>query len=206
MKTWLTNNQGDLLELKDKIKASHDVVNTNFRRDAVTKRDRPAHEYHAKRWPKLLDQDLNRYIAPQAMKLLAEQLFRMADRVANTTPCSGSFEKIFQIPCYHTLRTYVNYERKVTKDDFHQHWHFKLDLPPPPPPPPGPSIFAPHVVQTRGRPREDQSTRRNLSQFELGEPSSARRGRPGRVGGETFTVSGLHALITITASSPPSRP
>jgi hypothetical protein len=198
LKTWLTTNQGDLMELKDKLTAIHNVAQAKYRTEAATKRDRPAHQYHAKRWPKLLDQDLNYHISPPAMKLLAEQLFIIADQVAVVRPCTGCFEKIHQIPCHHTLRAYARYKRIVTKEDFHQHWHYKLDLPPPPPQPLAPSIFAPHVVHTRGRPREDHSTRRNPSQFEQGEPTTQRR-RPGRVGGETFIVCRLQASSAYTS-------
>lgn len=184
LKSWLNGNQGDLLELKDKIKASFDVFKTNFERDAATKRDRPSHQFHAKRWPKLLDQNLNYQVTPEAMEKLVGQLYIMADRMVNR-PCSGAFEKVFHIPCYHTLRAYEAHNRKVTKDDFDVHWHFKRDLPPPPPASPEPVIFAPHVVRTRGRPREDTSTWRDLSQFKLG----AARSRPGRVGGAVTTAS-----------------
>ena len=171
------------------------MVHANYRREAAIKRDRPAHENHAKRWPNLLDQDLNHYISSPAMKLLVSQLFIMIDKVAVIKPCTGSFEIIHQIPCHHTLRSYAGHKRKVTKEDFHQHWHYKSGLPPPRSPSPRPTIFAPHVVRTRGRPRDDQSIRRNPSQFELGETQRGRpRGRPGRVGGETFLVSRFPCL------------
>ena len=131
------------------------------------------------------------------MKLLASQLFVIADRLIVIRPCTGSFKKVYGIPCHHTLRAYVAQKRVVTKEDFYKHWHYQ-DLPAPPQAP-QPVIFAPHVVQTRGRPRDDQSTRRNPSQFEHGDrPAPARRGRPGRVGGETFTVSSI--TLSLTAS------
>ena len=87
---------------------------------------------------------------------------------------------------------------EVTKHDFHKHWHFvrpvsapqdgeAAELPSLPPPRPLPNIFAPHVVQTRGRPRRDHSTRRNPSAFEL--TAGAQVHRPGRVGGESFLVN-----------------
>lgn len=139
------------------------------------------------------------------MKLLVSQLFIMIDKVAVIKPCTGSFEIIHQIPCHHTLRSYASHKRKVTKEDFHQHWHYKSGLPPPRSPSPRPTIFAPHVVRTRGRPRDDQSIRRNPSQFELGETQRGRpRGRPGRVGGETFLVSRFPCLWSVV-SSPLSR-
>ena len=37
LKGWLNNNQGDLLELKDKIKAAFDVFKTNYECEAATK-------------------------------------------------------------------------------------------------------------------------------------------------------------------------
>ena len=122
------------------------------------------------------------------MELLVKQLY-----LARDGRCSGSFTT-HNILCIRLLK---QFNRKVTRHDFHKHWHFvrpvntpqdgeAAELPPSPPPPPRPNIFAPHVVRTRGRPRRDHSTRRNPSAFELTAGTQARR--PGRVGGESFSV------------------
>ena len=99
------------------------------------------------------------------MKLLVQQLLLAKDEVTNNKPCSGSFETIHGIPCYHTLREIKRLKTKVTKAKFHKHWHFErpvssvedgeaMELVPPSSPEPvttSPRIFAPRKVVTRGR-------------------------------------------------------
>ena len=164
----------------------------------------------AKRWD-YLDHDLNKQIVPAAMKLLVQQLHLAKDDVTNNKPCSGGFETIHGIPCYHTLREIKRLQTKVTKAKFHKHWHFErpvssvedgevVELPPAPPPEStaNPHIFAPHIVVTRGRRRKDRTTRRDPSQFELTAgttPLAPPSQRPGLVGGETSMVR--ETLISI---------
>ena len=107
-------------------------------------------------------------------------------------PCTGRFEAIHGIPCYHTLRELRARKVTVTKYHFHRHWHFERDasipLPLPPAPPASPVIFEPYKVVTRGRRRKDRSTRREWSQFELTSGPPAHPERPGRVGGKVSQV------------------
>jgi hypothetical protein len=60
---------------------------------------------------------------PAGMELLVKQLYLARDLTADG-PCSGSFTTIHNIPCYHHIRILKEFNRKVTKDDFHKHWHF----------------------------------------------------------------------------------
>jgi hypothetical protein len=90
--------------------------------------------------------------------------------------------------------------RKVTKADLDAHWHFdrealeSFQLPPDPPESEGPSIFPPHVIRTRGRPRRDHTTRRDPSRHEILQhpPAASSARRPGRVGGEESMVSSIY--------------
>ena len=92
-------------------------------------------------------------------------------------PCSGQFEKIHGIPCYHTIHEFRAAKITIKKGHIHSYWHFERDagipLPPPPPPPQDPVIFTPYKVVTRGRPHKDRSTRRDLSQFEIAASPAA---------------------------------
>jgi hypothetical protein len=188
------------------------VFKVNYAKDLAIARTRIAHDLQAKRWDyvdpetrqivQVVDPDLNKQIVPAGMKLLVKQLYLARDDVVNNRQCSGDFETIYGIPCYHSLHEMQQLKVNIARHHFHRHWHFerpvntaedgeRIELPAPPPAPPAPTIFAPHVVVTRGRQRRDRTTRRDPSQFELTQgplaPPPARR--PGRVGGETSAVS-----------------
>lgn len=211
-KQYLQSNRHDLLDLKDKWSVMLRVFQVNFSKDLALARDRIYHELSAKRWD-YLDHDLNKQIVPAAMKLLVRQLLLANDEVTNNKPCSGGFETIHGIPCYHTLREIKRLKTKVTKAKFHKHWHFErpvssvedgevIELPPSPPEPitASPHIFAPRKVVTRGRRRKDRTTRRDPSQFEITAgttPPAPRAERPGLVGGETFIVRACEISISI---------
>jgi len=197
-KRYLQTNRHDLLDLKDKWSVMMKVFLNDYAKDLALGRDRIHHSLNAKRWPDLLDPELNKQVVPAAMQLLVNQLHLMKDEVINNKPCTGNFETVFRMPCYHTLRAMKQLNSKVDRSSFHSHWHFErpgnspesgegIELPQPSLAPPGPLIFAPYKVVTRGRKRKDNSTRRNRSQFE----HTAGTQRPGRVGGETSRV-GYH--------------
>jgi hypothetical protein len=96
------------------------VWRNNFIAKLATARDRPAHKLKASRWDKLLNLQLNKEIVPAAMELLVKQLYLMDDHL-RTGACSGFFEQIHGIPCYHTLRQCKDRNVTVTKQDFHKH-------------------------------------------------------------------------------------
>ena len=174
-----------------------------YRKSIAQARDRVYHDLKASRWD-LLDPELNKQVVPEAMRLLVKQLYLARDEVVNNKPCTGNFEAIHGIPCYHTLRLMKSLNSIVRMEDFHCHWYFErpqvddnepLQLPDPPAPPAGPAIFAPRKVVTRGRKRKDHSTRRDPSQFEV-TTGIAPLARPGRVGGETSRVRTVFSLHT----------
>jgi hypothetical protein len=176
------------------------VWQNNFKATLAQSRDRVAHDLNAKRWD-YIDPELNKQVVPTGMKLLVKQLLLVPNEVNHHSECSSSFETINGIPCYHTIRELKRLNVKITKNHINKHWHFNrpvqspadgeaMVLPPEPAPPPGPSIFAPHVVRTRGRPRrrrgEENTTRRGPSRFEINSAPPA--SRPGRLGGEVSRV------------------
>ena len=174
------------------------------RKELVQERDRVAHQLCVSRYNTIdketqqpteyIDPNLNSQIVDRALKLFVNQLDLARDTVANNSPCSGIFEQIYGIPCYHSIRGLKDAKITIKKGHFHLHWHFEraesLALPPPAPPRPGPTIFAPRKVVTRGRPRQDGSTRRDPSLYEVMAPPQPRQ-RPGRIGGETSRVRSL---------------
>lgn len=215
-KGWLLHSRHDLLDVKDRWALMTRSFLTDYRKELATERDRITHELRVTRWnPKELDPvtkqpiqhldpELNTQVVDRALRLLVKQLEYAKDEVQYNTPCSGQFEKIHGIPCYHTIREFRAARITIKKGHIHSYWHFERDtglitLPPPPPPPQDPTIFAPHKVVTRGRPRKDRSTRRDPSLFEITASAAASQQRPGRIGGEISAVSPIYkALSTST--------
>ena len=86
------------------------------------------------------------------------------------------------IPCRHTLQSLINLSIKVKPEHFHAFWRFErppdrdgLPFLRPPAPPPDPEWREPAVVVTRGRPRrDDNSTRRDASSWEIALAPSTR--------------------------------
>ena len=206
LKAYLQNNRHNLLDLKDRWVVMSRVFRVNYQKNLALVRGRVYHDLNAKRWPDLLNPKLNQQIVPEAMKLLVKQLHLMKDEV-NQKPCSGSFERVNGIPCYHTLRTLGALKSTVGCEDFHPHWHFQRPVASladgaarhvPPSAPPGPAIFAPHRVVTRGRTRKDRSTRRDPSQFEV--TAGITQPPPGRLGSERSAVRSLASLTSLASN------
>src|SRR6266480_2916933 len=84
------------------------------------------------------------------------------------------------LPCRHTLKSMQDLSLKLTAGYFHAFWAFNhsRDEPflRPPPEPQAPVYREPHVVRTKGRPRQtDGTTRREPSGWELRPPASSFR-------------------------------
>ena len=176
----------------------------NYRTTLAQQRDRVNHYINAKRWKDLLDSELNKQIVPRGMTLLVEQL-ALAKENTHNKPCSSAFTTVHGIPCYHEIRTREPLHLKITKNDFHSHWHFQrqlngrpIRLPPPPQQQPQPIIFEPNIVRTRGRPRRDNTTRRDSSSWEMTQAATQPRIRPGRVGGATSRAKSSPAIVPPT--------
>jgi MULE transposase domain len=203
LKQWLLHRRHDLYEVKARWESMTKNFITEHQMELARERDRVSHELRVTRWNpvnedtreviELIDPALNQEIVDRALKLFVQQLTFGRDEVIYNAACTGCFEAIYGIPCYHTLRSMRTYKRTVRKEDFHRHWHFHRDgaipLPPPPAPPAARIIYPPNKVVTRGRPRADRSTRRNPSAFEtstlIGPPPAPRLGR---LGGQISTA------------------
>lgn len=174
-KACLLHSNGHLLDVVDKL--------VNYWDDAY-------HEYAAKLATQFIkipsdinatlieewSNDLNSFITPYALRQCRQQLEKA--RTNKMAPrCTGRFTKIWGIPCCHDLRAWAQAKRPVRADDFDTHWLWERQgienvfqregvasqVP-------TPTIFDPQVVIAKGRPRRDQSTRRDLSAFELSDP------------------------------------
>src|SRR6267378_344542 len=113
LKSFLEGNHHDLLELKDRVQASIEVFIANFKRDLAMKRDRLRSDLDMRRWKEYCDPDLSHQIVPKGLELLVQQL-RLAKSPLIDGRCSGLFESANGIPCYHSIRTLHDFERKVT--------------------------------------------------------------------------------------------
>src|SRR6266480_1606512 len=96
------------------------------------------------------------------------------------TECTGQFTRSMGLPCRHTLKAMQDLSLKLTAADFHAFWTFNhsKDEPflRPPPEPQAPAYREPHVVRTKGRPRQtDGTTRRDPSSWEMRPPAPSFR-------------------------------
>ena len=162
----------------------------------------------------LFAEGIHNKVVPEALKKVAQQVVSLKKYeedllVAASSPpsCSGHFTQVYGIPCWHELKVLHTANRKLTANDFDSFYHFerinRTDiLRSARPPLPGPTILLPNVVLSgRGRPRRDNTTRRDPSQWELGSrlrstpvtrPSLTQR--PGNLGGATSLIDTVSNL------------
>jgi len=156
-KKFLLHSKHDLLEIKDCWLLMTRTFLTNYRKQLAQERDRTTYELRVTRWnPKevdpitkrpihYLDPELNSQICDRALKLLVKQLKFASDEIEYNKPCTGYFEQIYSIPCYHTIRELRAANIMIKKGHFHGYWHIERDneslpLPPAPPAPLGPIL------------------------------------------------------------------
>lgn len=196
-KSSLLHNQGHLLDVVQKLE---NYWNTHFR------------EYEAKlasqfiKFPPNIDAKnieewdscLNEFITPFALQLCREQLNKARENTMSAR-CTGKFTQIWGIPCCHDLRAWRAVSRPVKPADFDAHWLWERQ---------GtnnvfqraavesqiriPTIFDPQIAPARGpQRRNDRSTRRDLSQFELSDPDRSSRSlsrTPSRTSSQTPSI------------------
>ena len=142
-------------------------------------RDRIPNDINVK-YKAWLNPGINNDITPKALRELVKQHKYSQD--GRETTCTGTFERSMGIPCRHTLQSLINLSIKVKPEHFHAFWRFErppdrdgLPFLRPPAPPPDPEWREPAVVVTRGRPRrDDNSTRRDASSWEVALAPSTR--------------------------------
>jgi hypothetical protein len=171
LKMYLGTAQGDLRRTVDVIKGM--VLNqfSTYEKDLATARFSIKHEYTK---GDLFAENIHQYITPPALNHVLEQdkLRRENLKDNSTKPCTGRFEKIYGIPCSHTIQEILSRGSRVSVLAFKdQHWHFHRD--------PGPSFTAtprpnqitrnPNLPKPRGK-RLHRATIRDPSQFERTVP------------------------------------
>ena len=132
-KQWLAHNHHDLLDIKDRWASLTKVFLTDYRADLARERDRIPHSLRVTRWNRIditttppqvierVDPELNNQIVARAIRLLVHQLELARDHIVNNKPCTGQFESIHGIPCYHSVRQMANHNVTVRKEHFHRH-------------------------------------------------------------------------------------
>jgi hypothetical protein len=141
---------------------------------------------------------------PTALELVYKQVEKARSR-QHSPRCSRAFETIYGMPCCHTIASMIHINCLIDPGDFHYHWLFNRPGAPTVAEPSEPrdlgiqpsTVLEPRTVQGRGRPRKDNTTRRDLSMHERGARGRGRRR-------QTVTALGT-AAASVSASGPSNR-
>jgi hypothetical protein len=188
-----------------RIKQFIDNFLVDFKRIYIKAKDKPPHHVNASNIT-IFESGINNIITPEGLEKAVQQWDLI--RAGALKPfCTGSFETVFGVPCCHIIRDLIHLELKVRPDHFHRHWFFKR---------PGttqfvgpardlilPQVLPPAIVRGKGRPHNDNSTRRLPSAFERNAPSSS---RPISQAVSQVTTSRLVISATMTSSPVHSTP
>jgi len=214
LKDHLINNRHDILDIINRVKQLTDDFINEYRKDHSKWRDRIPQGISMTRFGWLFAEGIHNKVVPEALKKVAQQVASLKKyeedlevAASSPPPCSGHFTQVYGIPCWHELKALRTVNRKLTANDFHSFYRFERInntdiLKSARPPLPGPAILPPNVVvRSRGRPRRDNTTRRDPSQWEL---SSRLRStpvtrqpltqRPGNLGGATSLIDTVSNL------------
>ena len=204
LKDYLVTSAGNLLRVVERI--DHMVENQyhKYRNDIASARNTIKHEHRLEKMP-FLPVDIHQTITPPAIEHVRKQneLRKKHQRECRSPPCTGSFERINGLPCYHTLQAMENAGTSLRMTDFDDdHWRYQRReghsiLPPPPRP--YQFVLDPLTIRSRGAPRKSEaSTRRHLSAFERPVPASS---NPSQLG--TLTEVTQHTQTTTRTSLSP---
>ena len=177
LKEFLQNGRGDLLDVVNRCTDLHTIQYREIKYNLAGERDRIPNDINAKYVP-WLDPDINKEIVPKALREVVKQ--HKLNQERPMTECTGQFTRSMGLPCRHTLKAMQDLSLKLTAADFHAFWTFNhsKDEPflRPPPEPQAPAYREPHVVRTKGRPRQtDGTTRRDPSSWEMRPPAPSFR-------------------------------
>ena len=113
-------------------------------------------------------------VTPKAIEHVRQQvlLFEKHREKGFSPPCTHSFERIYGLPCYHTINRYKEWNEKIPISDFDDdHWRYQRKTGRNIPPRPFEHIREPLPIPGRGRPRRNKSlTRRDPSAFKCPVP------------------------------------
>src|SRR6266480_40210 len=177
LKEFLQNGRGDLLDVVNRCTDLHTIQYREIKYNLAGERDRIPNDINAKYVP-WLDPDINKEIVLKALHEVVKQ--HKLNQERPMTECTGQFTRSMGLPCRHTLKTMQDLSLKLTAADFHAFWTFNhsKDEPflRPPPEPQAPAYREPHVVRTKGRPRQTNgTTRRDPSSWEMRPPAPSFR-------------------------------
>jgi hypothetical protein len=183
VKRWLATSTNDLLGVVNTLKLMINEQHSRVKNGLAAAQARPSFKVQPKYLP-ILPAKINECITPYALAKVREQYelakhSNFAER-RRQRPCTGSFKKIYGLPCCHEIADALHIAPNWTVDryDIDAHWYFERPQHRGPQPalrlpsPPGiriPLIREPLVVRSSGRPRaddRDRTTRRNPSHWE----------------------------------------
>ena len=116
-------------------------------------------------------------VTPKAIEHVRQQELLSQKHRENgfNPPCTHSFERIYGLPCYHTINRYKQWGERIPIDQFdNDHWRYQRQTGRDIPLRPFEHIREPLPMPGRGRPRRNESsTRRDPSAFERPVPPTA---------------------------------
>ena len=175
LKDYLMTSRGDLLRVVQRITAMIENQYSKYQKDIATARHSIKFQHRADSMP-YLPPGIHDIITPTAIEHIRQQflLYQRDLRERRTLPCSSNFERIYGLPCRHTIQHWRDIGVRLRLDHIQDpHWYYRrpqggsIELPQRP----YQHILDPLPVQGRGRPRRDEaSTHRDLSAFERPVP------------------------------------
>jgi hypothetical protein len=187
LKDYLMTSKGDLLRVVQRIE--HMVLNqyNKYRDQIASAKNKIKHEHRLEKMP-FLPPDIHSTVTPPAIEHVRKQheLRQKHRRERRVHPCTGSFERINGLPCYHTIQSMEDRGSSLRMAHFDDdHWRYQRREGPSMDPPPRQYQFVlePLTVRPRGAPRRSEaSTRRDPSAFERPVPARpSAQSPPGRL-------------------------
>lgn len=168
LKDYLSTSQGDLLRVVERVKDMILNQYSRYQKDIASKYQNTRFNH---RMP-FLPQGIHQIITPPAIEHIRKQdLLRQLDS-SQRKPCTGTFKRIYGLPCSHILQNLKEAGSPLTLSHFEDdHWRYQRQsrplIPIVLPARPNQYVLEPRTVQGRGRPRRNESsTRRDPSAFE----------------------------------------
>lgn len=122
LKSYLRHSRGDLFTVIYNMARYVDGLLSQTRTRLAQLRSRPPNSVKASKIP-FLRSDLNFFIVPHAITLLIVQ-WRRAEEMAEVgqhlrSQCTGLFEKVYGIPCWHSILATLSLNYIFSEIDFH---------------------------------------------------------------------------------------
>lgn len=175
LKDYLMTSRGDLLRVVDRIREMVHNQYSRYQKSIASAQMSVKFRHMTSNLP-CLPADIHGIITPPAIELIRQQY--MLCQQHSRKPCTGSFKKTYGLPCSHMLQSIRGLGRKLDLTHFDDdHWRYqrRQGLSITIIPRPNQHVIEPLVVQSRGRPRKNESsTRRDLSAFERPLPPTPR--------------------------------